>query len=212
MRIGRFFRADTAQTIASDAWHQLITDGGYKAVVFDCDGTLVESGEAHYQAFSTAFQAQGFAVDRAWYDARTGLDRQSIIAAFAKTHDGFGDIDAAVAASLAAYIADCTSTTAIPETISLLGMLQGHLKLGVATNSEHEVALASLGQVGIQDSFDAIMTVSGGHRPKPAPDLFNAAVNALGVPAAETLVFEDSNEGVQAAMAAGLDVVQVLPE
>ena len=47
--------------MTSDAWPQLIADEDYEAIIFDCDGTLVESSEAHFLAFQSAVQTQGHA-------------------------------------------------------------------------------------------------------------------------------------------------------
>ena len=58
--------------------------------------------------------------------------------------------------------------------------------------------------------FDTIASISNGLPAKPAPNIFAYATQRLGLPAAKTLVFEDSAEGVSAAIAAGSDVIQVL--
>lgn len=197
--------------MTSDAWAQLIIDGGYKAVIFDCDGTLVESSEAHFQAFQSAVHAQGYAMERSWYEARTGLDRHSILAAFSGTVSGSFDIPLAVNDSIAAFIQGRANVTPIRETIDLVRVLQLNFKLAVVTNSEDEVANASLNQIGLQDHFNHIVTVTSGLPPKPAPDLFIAAAKAMMTEADKTLIFEDSSEGVQAGIRAGMDVVQVMP-
>jgi HAD superfamily hydrolase (TIGR01509 family) len=79
------------------------------------------------------------------------------------------------------------------------------------TNSEDEVANASLSQIGLREHFDHIVSISSGLPPKPAPDMFVAAVTAMTTAANGTLIFEDSREGVQAGLRAGMDVVQVMP-
>jgi beta-phosphoglucomutase-like phosphatase (HAD superfamily) len=212
MRHSIFHHAGTTRELTSDAWLQLISDGSYQAVIFDCDGTLVESGEAHCQAFQTAVGTQGCTMERAWYDARTGLDRKSILAAFAKTIDGPFDVGSAVSASITAFILGSSAVLPILETTTLAKTLRPTHKLAVVTNSEKDVAAASLCATGLQTHFDHVVTISDGLPPKPAPDLFIAAAKRLNTSATKTLVLEDSKEGVQAAIQAGMDVLQVLPE
>ncbi|MDE0850495.1 HAD family phosphatase [Yoonia sp.] len=211
MRHSIFHHAETTRELTSDAWPQLITDGGYEAVIFDCDGTLVESGEAHFKAFQTAVRTQGYEMDRTWYNARTGLDRKSILAELAKTVDGPFDVGSAVSGSITAFIAGSAAVLPIPETTDLARILRQTHKLAVVTNSEKQVAAASLCSVGLQTLFDYVVTISDGAPPKPAPDLFIAAAKRLNTSVTKTLVLEDSKEGVQAATQAGMDVLQIMP-
>lgn len=211
MRHSIFHSAGTALEMTSDAWPRLIADKGYEAVIFDCDGTLVESSEAHFLAFQSAVQAQGYAMERAWYESRTGLDRQSTLAAFSEIASGSFDIELAVADSIGAFIRNSANVTPICETTDLVRLLWPGVELAVVTNSEDEVANASLSQIGLREHFDHIVSISSGLPPKPAPDMFVAAVTAMTTAANGTLIFEDSREGVQAGLRAGMDVVQVMP-
>lgn len=196
--------------MTSDAWPALIADGGYEAIIFDCDGTLVESSEAHFQAFQTAIRTQGHEMERLWYNQRTGLDRQSTLAAFAKTTNGQFDVSMAVTDSIAAFILNKSAVSPIFETTALAKMVRRSCKLAVVTNSEREVAGASLTAIGLQAHFDHIVTISDGLPPKPAPDLFVAAASLLNTSIAKTLILEDSKEGVQGAIRAGIDVLEVM--
>ena len=211
MRYSIFHSSGTALEMTSDAWPQLIADEGYEAVIFDCDGTLVESSEAHFLAFQSAVQTQGYAMERAWYESRTGLDRQSTLAAFSEIASGSFDIELAVADSIGAFIRNSANVTPICETTDLVRLLWPSVELAVVTNSEDEVVNASLNQVGLRDHFDHIISISSGLPPKPAPDLFIAAAKAMKIAANKTLIFEDSHEGVQAGIKAGMDVAQVMP-
>jgi HAD superfamily hydrolase (TIGR01509 family) len=211
MRYSIFHSSGTALEMTSDAWPQLIADEGYEAVIFDCDGTLVESSEAHFLAFQSAVQTQGYAMERAWYESRTGLDRQSILASFSEIVPGTFNIPLAVNDSIAAFTRSSANVTPIYETTDLVRFLRSSFKLAVVTNSEDEVVNASLNQVGLRDHFDHIISISSGLPPKPAPDLFIAAAKAMKIAVNKTLIFEDSHEGVQAGIKAGMDVAQVMP-
>jgi len=200
----------TTRPLTSDAWFSHITHGAYRAVIFDCDGTLVESSEVHFMAMRGAVRAQGYDMPRAWYQSRTGLDRLSIFADFRKTVEGAFEASLAAHQSIQDFIAQSAAVQQIPETATLVAQLRDHYPMAVGTNSEPEVAAASLKSTGLTDAFEHVVCVSDGLAAKPAPDIFKRATDLLGYPPAQTLVIEDSNEGVRAALDAGLDVIQLV--
>jgi len=205
-----FYANGTQRPVAPDKWHSDIVTGGYRAAIFDCDGTLVNSSEAHFQSFQHAVQSQGHHMDRDWYLARTGLDRVSILRAFAKEAGVRLDVAQAIENSIAAFILSAEDVSPILETAKLVKELGPSFPMAVGTNAEASIASASLQAIGLIDCFDRIVSISDSLSPKPAPDIFLTATNHLGFTVAETLVFEDSDEGVHAALAANLDVIQLI--
>ncbi|MEH6739976.1 MAG: HAD family phosphatase [Sulfitobacter sp.] len=196
--------------VSPQNWHSEVIAGGYQAVVFDCDGTLVDSSEAHFQSFRTAVRAQGHDLDRIWYAQRTGLDRQSLLAALSLEVSGTLDIALATKQSIDAFISATAVVSPIAETGELVRILGRTHPMAVGTNAEFEIATASLQAVGLLNYFATIVSISDSLLPKPAPDIFAHAIQHLGFPPAKTLVFEDSAEGVSAGIAAGSDVVQLV--
>jgi beta-phosphoglucomutase-like phosphatase (HAD superfamily) len=81
--------------------------------------------------------------------------------------------------------------------------------LGLATNSGREFATRALRGAGLLDSFDAVVSAEDVERPKPAPDVYLAAAAALGADPADCVALEDSETGVEAALAAGMVVIGV---
>lgn len=184
--------------------------GGYRAVILDLDGTLVESSEVHFKSFQAAVQAQGQDMDRDWYFARTGLDRHSLFAAFSADVQGGFDVALAIRQSIENFIELSPSVSSIDETFKLAQALDQSVPMAIGTNAEFEVATASLRATGLLKFFDVVVSISDNVAPKPAPDIFLLATERLGFSTTETVVFEDSPEGVRAALEAGLDVFQVL--
>jgi HAD superfamily hydrolase (TIGR01509 family) len=95
----------------------------------------------------------------------------------------------------------------VAETLAKARELQ--LKLAVASNSERAWVTGHLARLGLLARFDAIVCADDGVRAKPDPALFLAALDALGVQAAEAIAFEDSPAGISAARGAGIYCVAV---
>lgn len=83
------------------------------------------------------------------------------------------------------------------------------LGMAVASSSRRSWVVGHLARLGIIDHWDAVLTADDVARTKPDPELYLAAVSALGVEPAEAVAFEDSENGVRAAKAAGLWCVAV---
>lgn len=199
---------DEVLEITSDTWRDVISQRGYRAFIFDCDGTLVESSEVHFQSFFQAITEQGQALDRDWYLGRTGLDRISLFKEFSAVMQPL-DIELACKRSIEMFIEMSDRVVAIQDTKRLVEALSKVGPMAVGTNAERHVAEASLQATGLRKYFDHIVAIRDGLLPKPAPDIFLHAANLLqsdlGV-----LVIEDSFQGVAAAKAGGFDVIQLL--
>jgi putative hydrolase of the HAD superfamily len=97
-----------------------------------------------------------------------------------------------------------------PETVEVLERLKGlGLKLGIISNFDSRV-YSVLDSLGIRKFFDAITLSSEAGYCKPAPQIFEAAVQALGVPASEVLLIGDSpHDDIEAGLRAGLSAVLI---
>ncbi|RED18010.1 HAD family hydrolase [Pontivivens insulae] len=187
-------------------WADMIETGGYRGLIFDCDGTLVLSEDAHFAAFSEAVARQGRTLNRGWYDARTGLDRTGLLTACAEQVLPGLDIGQATSDSIAAYIAQDAPLPKVEEVVTLAHRFRKLARI-VATNAEGAVAAASLTRAGIIDLFDAVVAVDDVDAPKPAPSMFLKAAQIAGLQSQDMLVIEDSPQGASAAERAGMDVL-----
>ncbi|WP_341676044.1 HAD family phosphatase [Niveibacterium sp. SC-1] len=99
-----------------------------------------------------------------------------------------------------------------PGVTTLLDRLDElELPRAVATSTARERAEHKLARVGILDRFDLIVGGDEVQRGKPAPDIFLAAAARLDVAPARCLALEDSNAGIRAALAAGMQV-RMIPD
>lgn len=83
------------------------------------------------------------------------------------------------------------------------------MRLGIATSNSTELVSEAAQSLGVRDYFDVIMTACEVSRGKPAPDIYLAVAERLSVSPARCLVFEDIAPGIQAGLAAGMKVCAV---
>ena len=182
---------------------------GPKAVVFDCDGVLVDSEKAWFVGIVNVFERKGI------HELVTGpasdLYGASVgdVVAFLERELGQSlDHEEATREVYDAILeAIDEGVVAIEGAIGLLEEIGGTRPLAVASNGSLETVEASMRAAHIPLVFDAIVAVKAPLRPKPEPDLYLRACELLRVRAAEAIAVEDSLPGARAARAAGMTVV-----
>lgn len=186
-----------------------ISGRDFAGLIFDCDGTLADTGSLHLRSFQEALAQQGFAMDADWYHARGGLARIELLQGFRSEFAVDLDCRLAASQSIAAFVEMASKARPIEATARIVERFRGKVPLAVASNAERPVVVATLRAVGLLDAFSAIVTISEALVPKPAPVAFQMAAHALRLPPEKCLVFEDSAEGLAAAGAAGMEAIDV---
>jgi phosphoglycolate phosphatase len=183
---------------------------GIDAVVFDLDGTLIDSEKAICAAASLAFGDVGLDVDEAAVADHLGAPLDELYAFFARDDD-----HARRAHFVARYLAHHDDhperdPPALPGVIDGLARLRARgLPLAVATTKPTARAAQQLTACGLVASFQHVQGTDPPLRPKPAPDVVVAACAALGCPPARALMVGDTARDVGAARAAGSRAVIV---
>ena len=180
-----------------------------KAILFDCDGTLLLTADLHFEAIAEAALAQGADMPRDWYMSLTGLGRKDLFAHFTKDFGLSLDVPRLIQDSIAMTVALAPRATENLAVTALLRTVSGRMPLALVTNSEAPIATSFLAATGLADHFDTIVTVEEAQTPKPAPDLYLLAAGRLGIPIHLCLVLEDSAQGVEAANRAGAPCLDV---
>jgi HAD superfamily hydrolase (TIGR01509 family) len=180
------------------------------AVIFDCDGTLVDSEPLARVAWERALAPHGYRLTDEDAEACLGLPYPRVHAFFAERvalprREAFweefsGELFALIDRELAPF----------QDAIDAARELHARgVPVAVASSSPRERLHRTLGRAGLLDAFDVMVAGDEVEHGKPAPDMFLLAAERLGVPAGECIVVEDSPQGVQAGLAAGMVTLAV---
>lgn len=173
-----------------------------RAVLFDLDGVLVESGTVVERSWTEWARRQGLAPERV-LAACHGKRSTDVVAALAPHLDA----PAEAARLEAVQAADADGLTRCTGAEAVLAALSG-VAWAVVTSGTRALATSRLRGVGLPVP-DVLVAADDVSRGKPAPDGYLTAAAALGARAADCVVVEDARPGVAAARAAGMAVVGI---
>lgn len=188
-----------------------LPEHGFDAVIFDCDGTLVDSMPAHFEAWceALALYGAGGVFKEDVFLAMGGRPTRDIVVELNDEYNLRLDPEAVAFAKREAFLRRLGSVTLIDEVAAFAESLRGRLPMAVASGGSRMVVEKTLAIVGISDWFDEVVTADDVSEGKPAPDIFIKAAHLLGVNPAKCLVLEDAPAGILAAQRAGMQVIAV---
>ena len=183
--------------------------------IFDVDGTLVDSHEAHFRAWSETLDGSGIEYGADDFRRDFGRRNPEIIEAVWNT-SGRGDPDPVLVANLAEEkerrFRDLLAAD-FPEMTGAAALLRGldHAGWSVAIGSSapSENVDLSLTMLGVEDVVDEVVSGDDVDRGKPEPDVFLEAARRLGLPPERCIVIEDAPSGVESAHRAGMRAVAI---
>lgn len=178
------------------------------AVLFDCDGVLVDSEPISYRAWRLALAAHGFELSEATFHDSVGGTEQMVAARFAPEL-GADPVQLELDARRF-FTAIASEAQGFDDSRQLIVRLERTgTPMAVATNGLRWRLDVLLGAVGLDRLLPYSVTADEVAAPKPSPDLYVAAAGLAGVDPGRCVVFEDSPTGITAARAAGCRVIAV---
>ncbi|MFC4983017.1 HAD family hydrolase [Streptomyces atroolivaceus] len=186
------------------------------SVLFDLDGTLIDSEPNYYEAGRRLLARYGVR-DFSWenHTRFIGIGTRETLTVLREEYGIEAPVDELLAGKNALYLELAgASTTAFPEMRILVERLHGDgVPMAVASGSSRAAIAATLSVTGLDAYLPVYVSAEEVARGKPEPDVFLEAARRLGVAADSCVVLEDAVPGLRAAHAAGMRCVAVpLPE
>ncbi len=179
-------------------------DKNIRALLFDCDGTLVDSMPLHFETWRETFEAFGKEYPHTFVDERKGMPIKKVIEEYNLEHNAAIDAEKFASEYELRTIVKLKNVKPIKIVTQIVYQHKGLLPMAVCSGSKKESVETSLKAIGVYDYFKEIITADDNLRAKPAPDIFLEAAKRLNVEPQFCQVFEDSDLGIKAAMDAGM--------
>jgi len=181
----------------------------FEAFVLDLDGTLIDSGKYHAQAFADAVSEQaGYRLTEGERHEFFAGHSTRFVPVLNERH-GLSLDPARVLTRKRARVKEIFRAEPFSGAAEFLARWKGRVAMGLATNSPASFVLPALEAAGLREYFDAIVTSDEVEHRKPHPEIVERTVDKLGAKPEKTLTFEDQLIGIRAARAAGTGVVAV---
>ncbi|WP_213805813.1 HAD family phosphatase [Granulicella sp. dw_53] len=181
-----------------------LVEGSFSGLIFDCDGTLVDTAPLHYYALQVGLKPHGLAMESGWYFDRVGLTPKDLLDEF-EALVGPVEREKVLAGYTVAFQEGLSRLQEVQVIATIAREWKGRVPMMVASNGQRGNVEGTLRATGLLGLFDGLVAAEDVKRGKPAPDVFLEAARRMGVAPERCVVFEDSDEGLEAARLAGMD-------
>jgi beta-phosphoglucomutase family hydrolase len=178
-------------------------------LIFDCDGTLADTMPFHWRAWQTVIQRHRLHFPEDRFYSLGGVPSRDIVLMLAREQGMDLDHHAVAREKEAAYLPFLSGVQPIEIVVDIAREHAGKLPMAVASGGSKRVIEQVLQHLQIRDLFQAVVTNEDVVNQKPAPDIFLEAARRIGVPPAHCRAYEDTDLGLTAIRAAGMEAVDV---
>jgi HAD superfamily hydrolase (TIGR01509 family) len=182
-----------------------------EAILFDLDGTLVDSERENIESVARAARRWGAELSEAERAFVIGHSWNEIHALIAGNHAlsvSMPDLIALAVEEKRALMAT-SGYRALPSAVETVRRLARRARMAVVSGASRGEVLDALEGLGVRDAFELVLGAEDYARGKPAPDSYALALERLGAAGARSIAIEDATPGILAARAAGARVVGV---
>ena len=183
--------------------------GDFKAYLFDCDGTVVDSMPLHYLAWRRALDAHGVDFPEELFYEWGGKPVEQILYDLSRAQGIPIPIQETADIKESYFHEALPQLTVVAEVLEHIDESHGRIPFAIVSGGGRASVIRSLEQFHLLDRFETLVCAEDYALPKPNPEPYLIAAERLGIAPADCLVFEDTDLGVNAAKAAGMSWVKV---
>ena len=180
-----------------------------KGMIFDCDGTLADTMPLHWRAWQIITQRHGLHFPEDRFYSLGGVPSRDILKMLSGEQGRSLDYIAVAHEKEEAYLPMMGEVEPIHAVLDIARVHHGKIPMAVASGGTEKIITLVLDRLNIRQLFDAIVTSEMVTNQKPAPDLFLEAARRIGVEPKFCRAYEDTDLGLQAIHAAGMEAVDV---
>ena len=180
-----------------------------RGIIFDCDGTLADSMPVHWRTWQIIAARYGLSLSEERFYSLGGIPARDTLRMLSAEQGVALDPVAVGHEKEAMYLTFIAQVAPIDNVVSVARENYGQIPLAVASGGNRHVIEQVLNHLGIRHLFQAVVTSEDVTRQKPAPDIFLEAARRIGVPPEFCRAYEDTDLGMQAIRAAGMEAGDV---
>ena len=180
-----------------------------KGLIFDCDGTLADTMPLHWRAWQMVTQRHGIHFPEDRFYSLGGVPSRDILKLLAKEQGRSLDHIAIAHEKEEAYLPLLSEARPIQAVVEIARANHGKIPMAVASGGSEKIIGMVLDHLKIRHLFDVIVTNEMVKNQKPAPDIFLEAARRIGVEPKFCRAYEDTELGLTAIRAAGMEAVDV---
>jgi len=180
-----------------------------KGIIFDCDGTLADTMPLHWRAWQLIAARHKLHLPEDRFYALGGVPSREIVKMLSAEQGLFLDHLAVAKEKEAEYLPLIAQVEPINAVVGVARENFGKIPLAVASGGTRSSIGQVLDHLNIRHLFQAVVTSEDVARQKPAPDIFLEAARRIGVPPQLCRAYEDTELGMRAIRAAGMEAVDV---
>ena len=180
-----------------------------KGLIFDCDGTLADTMPLHWRAWQMVTQRHNLHFPEDRFYATGGIPSRDILKLLATEQGRSLDHLAVAHEKEEAYLPLLPQVEPVHVVLEIAKSNHGKIPMAVASGGTQRIISMVLDHLKIRHLFDAVVTSEMVRNQKPAPDIFLEAARRMGVEPKFCRAYEDTDLGLQAIRAAGMEAVDV---
>jgi beta-phosphoglucomutase family hydrolase len=180
-----------------------------KGIIFDCDGTLADTMPLHWRAWQAIMTRHRLQFPEDRFYSLGGVPSRDILKMLSREQGVALDHLAVAREKETEYLPLIAQVEPINAVVGIARENHGKIPLAVASGGTRRIIELVLEHLGIRELFHAIVTSEDVTNQKPAPDIFLEAARRIGVEPRFCRGYEDTDLGMEAIRAAGMEAVDV---